>query len=207
VGRLAALLATACALCASLAGAATAPTTAYRVVSMSSSARLVYGGETIRDREHIDGVTTVTARRASGKQASRGGTLGATGGRVTAKLTATTVETAMIRQRESNATPYVEQNCQNKISRKTSGGVILTRLSGARVRVGWSLPQANAVTCPGPSGVGRRLLTKMTRVYPASRFKAGRIVLALSGSAPFTRGPYEGTYTWRASLTLARLSG
>ena len=175
---------------------------------MSSSARLVYGGETIRDREHIDGVTTVTARRASGKQASRGGTLGASGGRVTAReATATAVETAMIRQRESNATPYVEQNCQNRISRKTSGGAT-SRASGARVRVGWSLPQANAVTCPGPSGVGRRLLHEDEPRLPGEPLQspAGSL-FALSGSAPFTRGPYEGTYTWRASLTLARLSG
>ena len=208
MGRLAALCVGFCALSAGLAAAAAAPPTmSYRVTSASSSARLVYGGESIRNLERTDGVTEVTARMASSKGAGANGSLTSRGGRISVKLNAKTVERATINQRTSETTPYVEQNCGTTSSRKTSGGFVLTRLPGKRVRVGWSFPHANAATCPGPRGVGRKLLAKMTHIYPASRFAARRVTLSVSGSAPFVLGAYKGTYRWRASMTLARLDG
>jgi hypothetical protein len=207
VKRLAIVVLAAGAMSAGMSATAAAPpAVSYRVAGVSASARLVYGGGTSANLERDDGTVVVTARKASGKQPRSNGSLTAHGGRIRVALTVRTTERASIKERSSKATPYVEHSCANSSLRKVAGGVVLTRVAGNRVRVTWAFPQANAVTCPGPSGVGAALLARMTRTYAAGTLASAHPRLSLSGTAPFKRGKYTGTYTWRASLGLVRLT-
>ena len=204
VGRLLCLVAALCAVPAGLAGAAPQKAVAFRVASLTASARLSYSGEPVKDLERTSGSAVLTVRRAKGKAPKSDGSLGPNGGRIGLKLSLTIVENAKISQRSSQTTPYVEQRCTLSRTRAASGGLLLRKLSGSRIEVRWAFPHATSVSCPGPAGVGTSLVGRMVRVYPASRFAASRVSLLLSGTARFSRGGYTGSYTWRAAVVLVR---
>jgi hypothetical protein len=205
VARLVALCVVAVTVLAGLASAATTQSYSFHVVGASATVRLTYAGEAVAGRERTSGYANVTSTLIQTKGKARNGSLSRTGGRIAARLKIRTVERAKVSQRASDASPYVEQECANKATQTGSGGLAFSRLSGGRVQVRWAFPQANAVACPGPKGVGKGLAARMTRIVPAGLFKHARLTLSLSGAAPFSRGPYEGTYRWRATVALKRL--
>jgi hypothetical protein len=207
VRRLVPAIVLALATATAAAPAATAPATYhYSVVRASATVRLTYSGEPVQGRERTSGYANVAATFAATGKPARNGTLSRAGGRIAVTLSIATVERATISQRTSESSPYVEQDCAQSTKRKGSGGLVLTRLTGGRIQARWAFPQANAVACPGPSGVGKVLAKRMVRVFTIARFTQSRPTLTLSGSAAYTRGVYTGTYRWSATVALKRLA-
>lgn len=189
-----------------LSAASTPRTVSYEVVAASSTAHLGYSGATSQVQRAVAGAADSSAHslKPQRHRATQHVSLTSGGGRVIVRLATKRSERATLSQRSAPTQPYVEQTCRDSAKGTSSGGLLLTRLSGGRIQVRWAFPHAIALTCPGPSGVGKRLTSKMVRIYPASRFTAGRITLSLFGSARFRQGAYTGSYRWRASVTLSR---
>jgi hypothetical protein len=207
VRRLVPAILVALAVATAAAAAATGPATYhYSVVRASATVRLTYSGEPVQNRERTTGYANVASTSVRTKTRTRNGALSRTGGRIAVKLSIATVERAKISQRTSESSPYVEQDCAQSTKRSGSGGLVLTRLAGGRVQARWAFPQANAVACPGPSGVAKLFAKRMVRVFTIARFTQSRPTLTLSGSASYTRGAYKGTYRWSATVALKRLT-
>jgi hypothetical protein len=186
-------------------GAGSAKPLAYHVVAASATAQLVYNGVSANEVQRTSGTVSVTSRKAGGKLAKKNGSLTRSGGRIVVLLVVKRSERALIKERPGPAQPYVEQKCVNSRSLSASGGVVLKRLRANRVEIRWAFPHAGVSYCPGPAGIAKRLVSKMSRSYPAARLNARRFTLSLSGSTPFQQGAYSGTYRWRATLVLVRV--
>ncbi|MBA3366514.1 MAG: hypothetical protein H0U03_12165 [Actinobacteria bacterium] len=180
-----------------------ASATSYHAVAATASARLTYGGGNGTNSRASGFAEVRTSLRAVARRRSHG-SLSVRGGNVRFPVTLTANERATIGERSGPSSPYVEQVCRDRSKRSSTGGLTLKRLSGARVQVIWAFPHARMTACPGPRRAGGKLQGRMSRVLPASRFQAGRVVVTLAGTARFVEGRYRGTYRWRATVTLVR---
>ncbi len=203
--RLACLLGLALLLPAATSAASPQKTGVYRVVAVSASARLTYTGRSADFSERTSGTADLSARKARTKQPALV-TIPASGsGRLAVKLSVKLSERATISQRSAPTQPYVEQRCSNSTSRAVPGGIVLRRLSRGQVEARWAFRHAAFAVCPGPVGIGKRLVGAMKRAIPASSLTGARVTFSLSGTTPFHQGFYTGSYRWRATLTLSRV--
>jgi len=169
----------------------------YRVLSITSSATLSFSSRSTGSR--VSGQAQVTTRGGAGAT----GSISARGGSITAALSAKRTEQATLAERAGPASPYVEQRCRDSKAFRSRGGLVFRARPRGKLEARWALPHAAMQGCPGPSTRGP--VTRMIRIFPASRLGAAQLSITLSGSARFKSGRYTGTHRWRAVVRLVRL--
>jgi hypothetical protein len=202
--RVAVAAATVCVVCAGAAFAKPRATLHYKVVALSTTTRLDYRGTSSDETQRIAGTASLSTHKATGKRVLASGSLTQSGGRVFASYVGTLSERATVGVRPGPTLPYVEQTCRSSKARRGTARITFARRSGNRVQASWALPLAAPSYCPGPAGVGPSVRAKFARIHGAARFAGKRVTLTLSGTSPFARGTFTGTYSWRATIVLAR---
>jgi hypothetical protein len=180
------------------APARAAKTLHYKTISASATATLTFHREDTNSSADGTAILRVSRKRSSAK-----GSLAAKSGRILFPIRGKRTERIKTLTRDSETSPYDEQNCSKSKKASGRGGLTLKRV-GKQIQARWAFPQAKFGFCPGVR-VGPSVTTAMNQLFPASLFTAKRATLVLSGKKQVKLAEHEFmTYAWRATVRIAR---